>query len=51
VVAVGPGQDGGERAEHVVEGPGDDHVVVGREQEGDDHRRQARSCKQTNIHV
>ena len=37
IVARGPGKLGGERLEEVVEGPGDDDVVVDAHQGRDDH--------------
>lgn len=37
VIAALPGQRVLEGAEQVVEGPGDDHVVVGAHDEGDGH--------------
>ena len=44
VVALLPGQLGGEAGGEVEERPGHDHVVVGRQQERDHHRGQARAC-------
>lgn len=35
VVTVGPGQHGGQRGEEVVEGPGQEHVVVAVDEEHD----------------
>ena len=41
VIAVLPGQRSTEGAEHVVQGPGDHHVVVRAHDERDSHGRQA----------
>ena len=43
MVALLPGQLRGEAGGEVEESPGHDHVVVGRQQEGDHHRGQARA--------
>ena len=44
VVALLPGQLGGEGGEEVVEGPGEDDVVVAVEEEHDDTGGQADAC-------
>ena len=44
MVALLPGQLGGEAGGEVEQRPGHDHVVVGRQQERDHHRGQARAC-------
>ena len=45
MVTVGPGQDRLEGVEQVVEGPGDNHIVVGGEEERYHHCRQTSSYK------
>ena len=44
VVAVLPGQVGGEGGEHVVDGPGDDHVVVQADEAAGKDVGKAKTC-------